>query len=261
MMSHFVTALRHLSQRPDARLSIRDTAREACLSGDSLLQQISRRVVALQALPQEAALQDLLSARFAPILATASQRLEDAYGTSGRSMTAEIPQQKQMLSPSDFGLHNALVRADGSLVFIDFEYFGWDDPVKLLADVVWHPGMHLSSIERHSFTQHCLDHLAQADPDLIGRYLAQLPLYGLRWAAIQLNEFVPERWHRRVFAGAGDADPSAWQAAKDRQLLAATRTILAVEAQIARLPKIDHATKTSDTALITALLDFINQYQ
>jgi hypothetical protein len=261
MMSLFVTALSHLSQRPDARRSIRDTAREACLSSDSLLQQIKRRVVALQALPQEAALQDLLSAHFVPILATASQRLQDAYAISGRPMTAEIPQHQQILSPSDFGLHNALVRADGSLVFIDFEYFGWDDPVKLLADVVWHPGMHFSSIERRAFTQHCLDHLAQADPDLVGRYLAQLPLYGLRWAAIQLNEFVPERWRRRVFAGAGEADPSAWLAAKDRQLMAATRTIQAAEAQIARLPKIDHATKTSDTALVMALLDFIDQYQ
>ena len=26
---------------------------------------------------------------------------------------------------------------------IDFEYFGWDDPVKLTADFLWHPAMEL----------------------------------------------------------------------------------------------------------------------
>ena len=27
------------------------------------------------------------------------------------------------------------------------------------------------------------------------------PLYGLRWCLILLNEFLPERWARRAFAG------------------------------------------------------------
>ena len=47
------------------------------------------------------------------------------------------------LSPSDFGLHNALRTKDGQLRFIDFEYFGWDDPVKLVSDTAIQPGSSL----------------------------------------------------------------------------------------------------------------------
>ena len=52
---------------------------------------------------------------------------------------------RRSLSPSDFGFHNALLEADGRLTFVDFEYFGWDDPVKIVADVMLHPGMGLSA--------------------------------------------------------------------------------------------------------------------
>ena len=44
----------------------------------------------------------------------------------------------QVFSPSDFGFHNALLKDNGKLCFLDFEYFGRDDPVKLMADFIWH---------------------------------------------------------------------------------------------------------------------------
>jgi hypothetical protein len=58
---------------------------------------------------------------------------------------AELAADRRTLSPSDFGLHNAIRRPDGSLAFVDFEYFGWDDPAKTLVDFVLHPGMLVSS--------------------------------------------------------------------------------------------------------------------
>ena len=55
--------------------------------------------------------------------------------------------------PSDFGFHNSLRREDGSLAFVDFEYFGWDDPVKLTADILLHPGSPLAASQRRRFRQ------------------------------------------------------------------------------------------------------------
>ena len=55
-----------------------------------------------------------------------------------------IDPSRRTLSPSDFGFHNARRRADHSLIFFDFEYFGWDDPVKPVCDFVLHPGMTMS---------------------------------------------------------------------------------------------------------------------
>ena len=39
----------------------------------------------------------------------------------------------RILSPSDFGLHNTISKKN-KLYFFDFEYFGWDDPIKLICD-------------------------------------------------------------------------------------------------------------------------------
>ncbi len=129
-------------------------------------------------------------------------------------LTAELPQEWRSLVPSDFGFHNSLRRNDGSLVFVDFEYFGWDDPVKLTADILLHPGGTLlpsatgsdSARRRRGFTA-MIRHL-RAGCRPICR------CSGLRWVLILLNEFIPERWRRRVLAG----DTGSWSEAKARQL-------------------------------------------
>jgi hypothetical protein len=50
-----------------------------------------------------------------------------------------IPFKQLILTPSDFGLHNALVTSQGTLNFIDFEYAGWDDPAKTNIDFTLQP--------------------------------------------------------------------------------------------------------------------------
>ena len=42
------------------------------------------------------------------------------------------------MSPSDFGFHN-VIKKDDFLYFIDFEYAGLDDPVKLICDFYCQP--------------------------------------------------------------------------------------------------------------------------
>ena len=61
------------------------------------------------------------------------------------------------------------------------------------------------------------------DPAFAARLAAYLPLFGLRWVLIILNEFIPERWQRRVLAGAAGswADAKSWQLARAREFLAA----------------------------------------
>jgi thiamine kinase-like enzyme len=86
--------------------------------------------------------------------------------------------------------------ADGKLYFLDFEYFGWDDPVTSIANFVMHPGMQLSEIQRTSYQQALLGHFrrnVEAD-----RLPVLMPLYALRWCAIILGELLPERWQHRM---------------------------------------------------------------
>ena len=49
------------------------------------------------------------------------------------------------------------------------------------------------------------------------RLEAYLPLFGLRWVLILLNEFMPERWRAACWPGATES----WSEAKARQLVSA----------------------------------------
>jgi hypothetical protein len=101
--------------------------------------------------------------------------------------------QARTLSPSDFGFHNAIRRPDGSLVFVDFEYFGWDDPAKMVADYLLHPGMVLDDDLRRRFAVRVLQAFAGV-PALADRVRIVFPLFGLKWGLILLNDFLPERF-------------------------------------------------------------------
>jgi hypothetical protein len=146
---------------------------------------------------------------------------------AGLDFRATLPQEKRSLVPSDFGFHNALRRADGTLGFVDFEYFGWDDPVKLTADVLHHPGTPLGSLQRDRFRSASLA-IYGADASFGARLAALYPLFGLRWALIVLNEFLPDRWRLRVAAG----ETESWAQAKTRQL-ARARDLLAQTQEMA----------------------------
>jgi hypothetical protein len=116
------------------------------------------------------------------------------------SRNKNLSREKQTLSPSDFGFHNCLKGNDGSLTFIDFDYFGWDDPVKLTADFIWHPAMNLNTEIKEKWQEAMLV-LFSHDNQFESRLSAAMPIYGLRWAMIVLNEFIPGFAKRRKEAG------------------------------------------------------------
>ena len=62
------------------------------------------------------------------------------------------------------------------------------------------------------------------------RLTAYLPLFALRWVMILLNEFLPERWQRRVLAG----DTASWEDANARQLARARAFLAALTSPAAR---------------------------
>lgn len=101
-------------------------------------------------------------------------------------------------SPSDLGFHNALRQDDGTLVFFDFEYGGWDSPVKLINDLWFHPKNQLDlalSTYRDQQLQFLFGEEIWAEAQAVRRGFA------LIWMMIVLGEFLPQRWERRKAAG------------------------------------------------------------
>jgi len=112
-----------------------------------------------------------------------------------------LPAEHRILSPSDFGFHNALRRADGAMIFVDFEYFGWDDPAKLCCDFCVHPGSNLSEALAARFEAGVQSIYGEEDPLFPARQRIMRLLCGLCWCMIILNEFLPTARQRRVLAG------------------------------------------------------------
>jgi hypothetical protein len=208
----FLTAIHGLRAAPWA--AEQPPAAEACLCGREIAQQIQGRLAGLlDAARGEHELVDFIDNSVALRLAVESSKARHAVTAAGLAFDAELPQEWRSLVPSDFGFHNSLRRPDGSLAFLDFEYFGWDDPVKLTADILLHPGRPLEPPQRQRFRR-AATRLYGGDPAFAGRLSAYLPLFGLRWVLILLNEFIPERWQRRVLAG----ETGSWSDVKARQL-------------------------------------------
>jgi len=139
-----------------------------------------------------------------PAIEGAVDGLRQEAAKAGRDFEASLPARLRVLSPSDFGFHNALRRPTGRLAFLDFEYFGWDEPAKAVADVMLHAGMSLSRELARRYRARVADVLRQTDPAFPERFNLFFPALRAIWCLILLNEFLPERWARRMLAGAAD---------------------------------------------------------
>jgi Phosphotransferase enzyme family len=178
----FIVRVFELSREPGAPHF--DNASEACLSANEILRQIDARLATFDRDPM---LESFLEQDLHPALAAARAR-----AAQGPSWTGVLPPELRRLIPADLGFHNALRQADGRLRYIDFDYFGWDDPVKLTADFLVHPAMRLSESDKARFKQGMAGALAD-DREFCARLDRHLPLYCIRWALILLNCFRRDR--------------------------------------------------------------------
>jgi thiamine kinase-like enzyme len=224
--AEFVVDLQTLSNVIDSHLL--PSASEACFSVQDILENIESRrktLLSVQGLSRtENLLCDFLVQEFSPALSELTIWAESKLMGSGEGRPAELLYHHRTLSPSDFGFHNALRMDDGQIVFLDFEYFGWDDPAKMIADFLLHPGMQLGENHRAAFMQALLA-LFGKDKALRDRLKIYYPLLALTWCLILLNEFDPKHRQRRAFSEGND---NAIEEIQNRQLNKAKRMLSSV---------------------------------
>lgn len=150
----------------------------------------------------------------------AIRRLRRRYAELGQDPASDLAPAHRALSPSDFGLHNALRGEDGRLRFIDFEYFGWDDPVKLVSDTAIHPGSDLPAASANRLIERLTQAFAARDDAFAVRLDVLYPVFGAIWCLIILNAYLPESRSRHALAAQGGdlTDRLAGQLDKARRL-------------------------------------------
>lgn len=236
----FLARLKELKDRKgSSHLAI---ASDACFSIQAIIDNIEQRSSKLSSIldsgSQYNALHAFLTQDFAPTFSEITEWCRSSLDRAGITFASVLGYAEKTLSPSDFGFHNALRRNNGEIVFLDFEYFGWDDPAKMVADVLLHPGMNLSIGLKQRFANDVLCRFEEY-PHLAERIRIVYPLFGLKWCLILLNEFLPEQLLRRQFAGTSNHRQSDMQM---KQLAKAKQMLQTIKEEYERFPYFESAT-------------------
>jgi hypothetical protein len=223
----FMLKLKQLSK--EIKFNSIAMASESCISSSDLFSQIQKRRHELEQL-NLAVLNNFLRDSFDPCFNLVRDFSVDEWPYP---VEQPLARSKLTLSPSDFGFHNAVRCSTNVLCFFDFEYFGWDDPVKVIADLQWHPGMNLTS-ENKAYLTRALLGVYSEDLELPKRLRASWALYGLRWSLILLNVYNP--WKRNDYIHGANDNDMAFEKVQQTQLRKSESIIKLIKQNEMRCP-------------------------
>lgn len=177
-------------------------ASEACFAIQDHLDLIGARIHGLKQIesthPEDKAAKELvnyLSATWQKIL----NDVKSAAIAEGIDVAASLSNSQRCISPSDFGFHNALKMANGTIRFLDFEYAGWDDPAKMTGDFFSQLAIPIPANYFDHFVRAVMAPFSQPEV-MIRRAQLLRSVYQVKWCCIALNVFIPVNLARRRFA-------------------------------------------------------------
>lgn len=130
-------------------------------------------------------------------MSSGMQKIKDA---SNGDFSTEIDPSLVRLSPVDFGPHNALFKKHGEICFLDFEYFGWDDPIKIVANFVTHEGTFGLPKDKISYFIEKYQKQSTFSKKMLNRLNLFVPLETFNWIGIFLWSLTPEKMNSRKFS-------------------------------------------------------------
>jgi len=216
---HFISALNR--DRANEHAKAIPSASESYLSLEGHLKGVASRIDRLHDLkPNDDIDEDMLSFLEQSVMPTwqrlGNQTREFAVNNN-IDIQIDLPQSDRCLSPSDFGFHNALLDQHNKFWFLDFEYAGWDDPAKMIADFFCQKSVPVPITFAPKMIKEISDILLLSLATQF-RMSLLLPIYQIKWCCILLNEFLPAGRARRTFANGAD-DARTMQLTKSREAL------------------------------------------
>lgn len=193
-------------------------ASEACFSSREFLEVTENRIARLHqylpVTPLEKEVKSFVSREISPKWTQLQTQCKAALHSLGEfSLSIE----NQCISPSDFGFHNALLQ-DKRLIFIDFEYAGWDDPCKTVCDLFCQPKIPLPM----RYFQKILKtfSLCITDPEnFLKRVELFFPVIQMKWCCIILSAFTKAGKERRTFSQSDEVEHLEGQLALAKERL------------------------------------------
>jgi Ser/Thr protein kinase RdoA (MazF antagonist) len=138
-LGRFAVALHRV--RPDEPGAAFPTAVAAAFSLGQIVASVDERLRAFRAFAAGPAAYDVVRdfcAALDPARTVAELLAIATSDVTASELATPLPRAAWRLSNSDFAPHNVLVRPDGRICVLDFEYFGWEDPARLAMGFVCH---------------------------------------------------------------------------------------------------------------------------
>lgn len=149
---------------------------DACPNINTLLSQVNNRIVNLEK-EDNLKLKVILDIIKSHLSYIKSKIFENFYNNL-----------KTEFSVVDFGINNVILNQK-NLYFIDFEFFGLDNPVHLISDTIAHPANNLNldeQLDLYNKFLKCHDNQDEISNAFIGNNL----IFDLKWCLIMLNPFL-----------------------------------------------------------------------
>ncbi len=194
-------------------------ASEACFSLLEHVQLVDERVNALEDFSVEDAIDpralDVVQNRLVSIWQKIRKNILEK---NSEQIECVLGLEERILSPSDFGFHNALLVGESDYNFFDFEYAGWDDPAKLVADFFLQPSVQVPMVYFADFA--CsIANLTKNPIATEKRIKILFPLFSLKWSCIVLNCFTKSHLLRKKFVNIVNDDFRRAQIVKAEKIL------------------------------------------
>ncbi len=194
----FFYSLKALAGRPGAEIF--GNASEAFFNGPAIVENLRTRLGRLDQLKVcGEAIESLHTFVSMELRPSARKAIESALDLDRGLFECTLPRRLRMLSPSDVGFHNILRDRSSKPVFLDFEYFGWDDPAKMISDFLTQHDFELPPSQGERFLALMLNAFKE-DTRLRQRLKIYFPIFRAKKAAIALNEFLHLEAARREFS-------------------------------------------------------------
>jgi len=176
-------------------------ATEACVSIDEHIRTADKRILMLSRFPKDYGIYK--DAKFF-VNNTLKKKLNEIKKNifksfSKKEIRKKLNKKNLILSPSDFGFHN-VIKKNRKLYFVDFEYAGLDDPVKLISDFICQPDHKLSEVQSYFFYKNIIKIFPQKK-SITKRLKAVINVHFIKWCCVILSEILNKKYfERRKFA-------------------------------------------------------------
>lgn len=189
-----IRLIEHLNQEHERSKADLPEASDACFTLVQHSELLKHRLGRLEAVT-DPDLQHFLQDELLPAASIATR--------SVAALPPRAMESRRLISPSDFGFHNAIRRSNGEgPCFIDFEYAGWDSAEKLVSDFFSQPEVPIPLRFLNEFVDMTEPLLgSESHRSLVQSLPPLLALHALKWCSILLNGFLPAGSQRRAFAG------------------------------------------------------------